>query len=94
MNLLVTAGNTPRPHRPRARPHQRLHRPHRRRHRLARPRPRPSRRLTYLTPRSGFRPPHPDVAGLGDRWTLLRYNTFDDLHHLMETHIRAGDVDA
>jgi phosphopantothenate---cysteine ligase (CTP) len=37
---------------------------------------------------------HPDAADLGERWTLLRYNTFDDLHHLMQIHVRAGDVDA
>jgi phosphopantothenoylcysteine synthetase/decarboxylase len=37
---------------------------------------------------------HPDTAGLGERWTLIRYNTFDDLHRLMEKYIRAGDVDA
>ena len=37
---------------------------------------------------------HPDAADLGDRWTLLRYSTFDDLSCLMEQRIRAGDVDA
>ena len=37
---------------------------------------------------------HPDVADLDERFTLIRYNTFDNLHHLMEHHLRAGDVDA
>ena len=37
---------------------------------------------------------HPDPAGLDERWTLLRYNTFDDLHRLMECHVQAGDMDA
>jgi phosphopantothenoylcysteine synthetase/decarboxylase len=37
---------------------------------------------------------HPDAADLGERWTLIRYSTFDDLHSLMERRIRAGDVDA
>src|SRR4051812_25273453 len=37
---------------------------------------------------------HPDAASLGERFTLIRYNTFDDLHRLMEHHVRAGDVDA
>ncbi len=29
-----------------------------------------------------------------DRWTLLRYSTFDDLHHLMERRIGDGGLDA
>jgi phosphopantothenoylcysteine synthetase/decarboxylase len=37
---------------------------------------------------------HPDAANLGERWTLIRYNTFDDLYHLMERNVRTGDVDA
>jgi phosphopantothenoylcysteine synthetase/decarboxylase len=37
---------------------------------------------------------HPDAAGLGERWTLIRYSTYDDLHSLMERRVRAGDVDA
>ncbi len=37
---------------------------------------------------------YPDAANFGERWTLLRYNTFDDLSRLMEKHIRSGGVDA
>jgi phosphopantothenoylcysteine synthetase/decarboxylase len=37
---------------------------------------------------------HPDAASLDERFTLLRYNTFDDLHRLLEHHVRSGHVDA
>jgi len=37
---------------------------------------------------------NPDAADLGERWTLSRYSTYDDLHSLMERRVRAGDVDA
>jgi phosphopantothenate---cysteine ligase (CTP) len=37
---------------------------------------------------------HPEAAGLGERWTLVPYKTFDNLHHLMEKHVRAGKMDA
>ena len=35
-----------------------------------------------------------DAAGLGERWAVQRYDTFDDLHHLMERQVRAGGFDA
>ncbi len=37
---------------------------------------------------------HPDAGRLGERFTIVRYNTFDDLHRLMERDVRVGDVDA
>src|SRR5450755_1249302 len=37
---------------------------------------------------------HPDSRGPSERWTLIRYSTFDDLQNLMAWHIRTGGFDA
>jgi phosphopantothenate---cysteine ligase (CTP) len=37
---------------------------------------------------------HPDSRGPSERWTLIRYSTFDDLQNLMAWHIHTGGFDA
>ena len=46
-------------------------------------------RVVLLTSR-----PEAVAAEPAERWTLLRYSTFDDLHHLMERRVGDGGLDA
>ncbi len=34
------------------------------------------------------------AAEIAERWTQIRYSTFDELHHLMKKHVRDGGFDA